>query len=264
MLEHRDNVGKRFVKRLHVGIRGLNERRMHSVQQSMSRLVRHYVLREARKYCAARKMVRGIVIGGGVVTEKQRYFLWTVVGVRFPQRVRINDEPLDVIGIIVLVLVWRWGSVPPQCLAPEGALEMTNRKTGHGVGRLLMKLGNALRWCITFLSQESPVFQIDWLIQTLAGGIVVDDLEICADRAGLQGLPRHLENYGTDGRSLQMAAQARIERVTSNTSEDRFRIISCHVDSNPTSSRAQPRCTTITRAQPGGRIRGGSYFAENG
>ena len=93
MLEEGHNVGEGFVERQHVRIAGLLEPAVHAVEQGMRRLVRHNIVRQARKHNAAGKMVARIGRRRRKVAKQQRLGLRAVESIRLAQRVRINPQP---------------------------------------------------------------------------------------------------------------------------------------------------------------------------
>ena len=54
MLQQRYDIGKTFMERQYVRIRGVDELAVHTVEQRVRRLMRNDVLRQAREHRAAR------------------------------------------------------------------------------------------------------------------------------------------------------------------------------------------------------------------
>ena len=91
VLEQRDNVGESFVERRHVDIGPLGIAGMQPVEQRVRRLVRDDVVRDdAEDDRAAHD--RAAAVGGREIAEQQGDLLRIVVGVRLPQRVRIDSQ----------------------------------------------------------------------------------------------------------------------------------------------------------------------------
>ena len=140
MLEQRDDVGERLVERRHVDIRPLGIARMQAVEQRVRGLVRNDVMRDCAEDDGAAHH-RPAAVGGREIAEEQRDLLRIVVGVRFPQRMRIDSEPL-------YIAVVRHGGAPifaerrrrPKRLPAERQLEALDRAHRHRIGHLLMEL----------------------------------------------------------------------------------------------------------------------------
>ena len=143
MLEQRDNVGESFMERRHVEIGPLRVAGMQAVQERMGRLVRDDVMRDdVENHRAAH--YRAAAVGGREIAEQERNLLGIVVGVRIPERMRIDPEPrhVAVIGQGASVLRTTTG---PERLAAERSLEALDRPHRNRIGHLLMELRTGFR-----------------------------------------------------------------------------------------------------------------------
>ena len=202
MLHQRDDVGEAFVQRQHVGIRGRVEAAVHAVQNGVRGFVRHDVVRQAGVDCGARHVIARIAGRRLEVSEQQRDLLRAVVGIRLPQRVRIDLQALAVAAVVGLVLRIVFG--PPQHGPAERALENGNRGHRDCVNRLLMKRRIAFGGRTAVLAQQPRIVQIDRLVFD-AGGVLVDHLQVLAVRSLLQIVfPFHVQDHFVDGRGIQL------------------------------------------------------------
>src|SRR5262245_47695027 len=106
----------------------------------------------------------------------------------------------------------------PERQPPERPLEVADRSHRDRVDHLLMELWIALRRRQTVLREDVRIVQVDRRVEAAAGRIAVNDLEILADRPGLQrvpaarvALPGHLQRDLVNSRGLQLDAEARVE-----------------------------------------------------
>ena len=95
MLEQRDDISERFMERRHVEIGPLGIAWMQPVEQGVRRLVRNDVMRDCAEDDGAAHH-RAATVGSREIAKEQRDLLWIIIGVRFPQRVRIDSEPLHI------------------------------------------------------------------------------------------------------------------------------------------------------------------------
>src|SRR3954451_269742 len=73
-----------------------------------------------------------------------------------------------------------------------------------------MKLWIALGRCDAVLGEQIAVFEIDRRVYRVAAGVDVDDLQVFADRAGLDLLPRDFDGCDVDEGRRESSAVARV------------------------------------------------------
>ena len=115
----------------------------------------------------------------------------------------------------------------PQRAAAERLLEMADGRHRDGVDHLLVKLRIAFGRRPAVLRQQDLVVQVDRLVDLVRRRIDVDDLEILADRPGLQRAVlacrpmARASVVSLTAREVETLRHARIERVDAQAAADR-------------------------------------------
>ena len=117
------------------------------------------------------------------VAKQQRLAVGAVVGVLLAERVRVDPEPLNVLGPDAIAC--RDETFGPECATAERDLEVADRPHRDGVDHLLVELRIAFGGGEAVLSQQVAILEVDGRIGCVARGIDVDHLEVFADRAGV-------------------------------------------------------------------------------
>ena len=99
----------------------------------------------------------------------------------------------------------------PQRHSAQCPLEMLDGRHRHGVNHLLMELRIGFGWRQAILCQQARIFKVNGQIELAACGVDIDDLDVLADRAFLQGLPSHLDDDLSDTRHVILTGESRIE-----------------------------------------------------
>ncbi len=252
MLEQGHDVGEGLVEGRDVRVRGLLEAAMQAVQQGMGHLVGDDVGGQAGEHHGARR--RGVPVPRArrEIAEQQGLLVGAVIGIVGSERVRIDPEAPDLVGLLRAVL--GSGVDPgiarrPQGPAAERLLEMADRRHADGVDHLLMEGRIALGRRPAVLRQDGLVVEVDRVVDLVRGRVDVDDLEILADRPGPQRLvpdrnvvPRHPQHRLVHGHRGQTLGHARVEGVDAQPAVRRGRPLDLALD-----------CWLGGRRGPGGR-----------
>ena len=220
VLEQRDEVGERLVKREHVGIGRLAKARVQSVQQRVRGFVRHDVVREAAKDCPAGKVAPWVGLRRRKVSEQQRLLVGTVVRVRLAHRVRINPQPADIVLVVSVAQLHPAGR--PQRTASECALEMFDSLHRNRVNHLLMELRIRFRRRQTIVSERQRPIQIDRRVADAGGRIDVNHFQVFAHRTRREIVfPNQIERSFVEPHRIRPCAEQGIERENSKAARRR-------------------------------------------
>jgi hypothetical protein len=209
VLEEGDDVGERLVEGERVAVRRQEILRQRRVEQRVRRLVRDDVVREAGEHEPARQLRAGRGAHRGEVAEQERVLARAVVRVRSAEGVRVDAEPVD--ELVPVADLARAIAMRPEHAPSERELEVAHRRHGDGVDELLVELR------VSLVGIEpvgaDVVLEVHRIVVRLARRIVVDDLDVLADRADAELLPRHAEGDLVHRRGLELLRESGIERI---------------------------------------------------
>ncbi len=225
-------IGERLVEGRHVGVAVVLEEAVQAVEQGVRRLVRDHVLRQAGEDQPPRQVLARVGEAGREVAEEQRLLLRAVVGVGLAKGVGIDPQPIDrpddglaglgVAADLAVSVAHEEGR--RQRLAAQRPFEVPDRGHRHRVDHLLVELRVAFGRGQPVLRQQVRPVQVHRRVEAPARRVVVDDLEVLADRPRLEILPGHAEHRLVDQRRVELRGQARVERVGPQTPVRRRRM----------------------------------------
>ncbi len=175
---------------------------------------------KGREHQRARSVLERIGGAGVEVAEQQRLLVGAVVGVGFPQRVRVDAQALD---ILVALAARTCGVVArrPQGHPAERRLEEFDGPRRRGVDHLLVEARIGLARLQAVLGQDVAVVQVHGRIAGLAGGIDVDDLQVFADRTRQERFPAHVGDRFIQLQRVERGRERRVVGVDSQLAAQR-------------------------------------------
>ena len=121
---------------IHIG--RLHEPGVEAVYQGMSSLVGHNVMRETGEDRLPWHVLTVLCGRCRKIAKQERLFCGAVVGIGFPQCMRIDSETLHV--LLLIYSINQGVPAGPESPAAQGLLEMVYGLPGNSIDHLLVKL----------------------------------------------------------------------------------------------------------------------------